>query len=134
VLLLTALALGAAPAGAQLADATDAGYRREVYQYPRTLHPDPFRPLPAGRVAEASSVEELVLRGVVHAADPRHSVAILVEPISGRRIRARIGQRFGPFTVAGIQPRRVDLRVEDGGAVRLESLHLRPPSVSVDHQ
>jgi hypothetical protein len=53
------------------------------------------------------------------------SVAILVERGSNRRIRARIGERVGAITVVAIQPRRVDVVIEDFGVVRRESLYLK---------
>jgi hypothetical protein len=99
-------------------------YRREVYEYRRGGRPDPFRPL-FGNAETGLRPEELVLRGVIHHPDPRQSVAILIERSTGRRIRARVGERIGEVRVIAIQPRSVDLLVGDSGATRRFSLHLK---------
>lgn len=122
--LLVAALLPAAPAAAQSADAGEIVYRREVYQYQRGVRPDPFRSL-LGSVDVGVRLEDLTLRGIVYNPDPRESVAILVESGTDRRIRARVGERVGAITVLAIQPRQVDLVVEDFGVPRRESLYLK---------
>jgi hypothetical protein len=123
VLLLASL-LPLSPAAAQSAATNEISYRREVYQYERGFRPDPFRSL-LGNVDVGVRVEDLALRGIVFNSNPRESVAILVERGSNRRIRARIGERVGAITVVAIQPRRVDVVIEDFGVVRRESLYLK---------
>jgi hypothetical protein len=122
--LLAAALCAAAPATAQERASTELIYRREVYQYHRSTRSDPFRSL-LGSVDLSVRFENLSLRGIVYNADPRESVAILVENGSNRRIRARVGERVGPISVVAIQPRRVDLVIEDFGVPRRESLYLK---------
>jgi len=114
----------AAPAAAQSNGTDEIIYRREVFQYQRGVRPDPFRSL-LGSVDLGVRIEDLSLRGIVFHENPRESVAILVENGTSRRIRARIGQRIGGITIVGIQPRRVDVVVEDFGVPRRESLYLK---------
>jgi hypothetical protein len=123
--LLVAGALSAAaPAAAQERGSAEIMYRREVFQYQRTVRPDPFRTL-LGSVDLSVRFENLALRGIVHNSDPRESVAILVDGGSNRRVRARVGERIGAITVLAIHPRRVDLVIEDFGVPRRESLYLK---------
>jgi hypothetical protein len=125
--LLLCAAAPALPAAAQSNGSEEIIYRREVFQYQRGVRPDPFRSL-LGSVDLGVRIEDLTLRGVVHHENPRESVAILVENGSNRRIRARIGERVGAITIVGIQPRRVDVVVEDFGVPRRESLYLKVES------
>jgi hypothetical protein len=115
------------PLAAQQPDPARTEYQREVFEYPRASHPDPFRSRssPVGATPRIQEAPLLLLRGIVYATDPRESVAILVEAGSNRRVRARIGDRVGAVTVVGIHPRRVDLLVEEPGARRRVSLHLK---------
>jgi hypothetical protein len=124
------LAAAAVPAAAQEASAaSESGevpliYRREVFQYQRSARPDPFRSLL--KTADLGvRFEDLTLLGVIHNSDPRQSVAIL--SVTGRpdRLRARTGERLGGITVVSIQPRRVDLLVEEFGVPRREALVLK---------
>ncbi len=122
---LIAAALGiAAPADAQQSADSVLVYRREVYRYAQTARPDPFRSLL--RAADLGlRFEDLRLKGVVYDPDPQRSVAIFGVEGSERRIRARPGDRLGGMSVVAIQPRRVDLLVDDLGVARRESLLLK---------
>jgi hypothetical protein len=123
-LLVVGALSAAAPAAAQERGSAEIMYRREVFQYQRTVRPDPFRTL-LGSVDLSVRFENLVLRGIVYNSDPRESVAILVDSGSNRRVRARVGERIGAITVLAIHPRRVDLVIEDFGVPRRESLYLK---------
>jgi len=122
--LLLCAAAPAMPAEAQSSGSDEIIYRREVFQYQRGVRPDPFRSL-LGSADLGVRIEDLSLRGIVHHENPRESVAILVENGTNRRIRARIGQRIGVITIVGIQPRRVDVVIEDFGVPRRESLYMK---------
>jgi hypothetical protein len=107
---------------AQDAASSEAESRREVYEYSAGGR-DPFRkPWRSADIGRASV--ELRLRGVMYSEDPHQSVAVL-EEASGRRFRARVGQRVGGVTVIAILPRRVDLLITEAGAPRRQSLYLR---------
>lgn len=145
---------GAPPAGAAPAAAGAAGapaampdpaivYRREVFSYDRRGRPDPFRPLmSAGDLG--IRLEDLRLRGVVYNPNPRLSVAVFAQADTGSSIRLRVGQRYGNLTVLAIQPRRVDVRVDEFGQSRVQSIPLRrqpfvpqneaPPPAAVPQQ
>ena len=99
-------------------------YRREVFHYPRAGRPDPFRSL-LGAMETGVRAENLVLRGVVFSPDPGGSFAVVTEGGSNRAMRLRVGQRLGNVQVVAIQPRRVDLVIQDLGGSRRESLVLR---------
>lgn len=128
---------GAAAGPAAAADATSAVtadpatiYRREVFVYDRRGRPDPFRPLVS--IGELGiRLEDLQLRGIVYNADPRRSVAVFTHADTAQSLRMRVGQRFGNVTVAAIQPRRVDVRVDEFGTSRMESLVLTRPTAGV---
>ena len=119
---------GTAPAAAAGAPSAmpDAAtvYRREVFAYDRRGRPDPFRPLmSAGDLG--IRLEDLRLRGVVYNPNPRLSVAVFAQADTGSSIRLRVGQRYGNLTVMAIQPRRVDVRVDEFGQSRVQSIPLR---------
>lgn len=127
LLALAAAALFAAappPAAAQSPADSALVYRREVFGYPGRGRPDPFRSLL--RSAEMGlRFENLVLRGILYNADPALSVAVFSELGSERRIRVRVGQRVGGIRVTAIQPRRVDLLVEEFGVARREVVEIK---------
>jgi type II secretory pathway component PulC len=99
-------------------------YQREIFRYPRSGRPDPFRSL-LGAVETGVRAENLVLRGIVHSSDPGASFAVVTEGGSNRAMRLRVGQRLGNVQVVAIYPRRVDLVIQDLRGARRESLVLR---------
>lgn len=104
-------------------------YQREVFRYDRSGRPDPFRSLLTAEEL-GYRVEDMQLTGVIFSPDARRSVAVLSDAVSGRRFRLRVGERIGGITVTSIQPRRVDLVVNEFGVVRRESLQLKRPEPS----
>jgi type II secretory pathway component PulC len=99
-------------------------YQREIFRYPRSGRPDPFRSL-LGAVEAGVRAENLLLRGIVYSPDRGASFAVLTEGGSNRAMRLRVGQRLGNVQVVAIYPRRVDLVIQDLGGARRESLVLR---------
>jgi hypothetical protein len=110
----------AAPAPAAL-PAADV-YRREVFRYQRAGRPDPFQPLLTA--AELGfRVEDLRLTAIIYSPAGR-SVAVFAAGDSARRYRLRQGQRLGTMTVIRIYPQRVDVRVDEFGGSRMQSVPL----------
>lgn len=108
----------AAPAALPTAEV----YRREVFRYQRGGRPDPFVPLLTA--AELGfRVEDLRLTAIIYSPAGR-SVAVFAEGDSARRYRLRQGQRLGTMTVLRILPQRVDVRVDEFGGSRLQSIPL----------
>lgn len=104
--------------------AQDVVYRREVFRYPRGNRPDPFRPLVGASSEVAARSTDLALRGIVFSPDRGAAVAVVVDRATNRTYRLRVGQRLGPVTVLSIQPRQVQLQVQEVGATRREVLTL----------
>ncbi|HYH83211.1 MAG TPA: hypothetical protein VEX86_25670 [Longimicrobium sp.] len=135
------LALAAAPLFAQVpaAPAPPAGalaaaspatlpagdvYRREVFRYQRGGRPDPFTPLLTA--AELGfRVEDLRLTSIIYSPDGARSIAVFAEGDSARRYRLHQGQRLGTMTVVRIWPQRVDVRVDEFGGSRLQTVLLQ---------
>jgi hypothetical protein len=139
------LALGAAPLAAQAPAAAAAGtppagrvaaatpamtlpagdvYRREVFRYIRGGRPDPFSPLLTA--AELGfRVEDLRLTSIIFSPDGRRSIAVFAEGDSARRYRLHQGQRLGTMTVLRIWPQKVDVRVDEFGGSRLQTVLLQ---------
>ena len=113
----------AAPAaGAAALPAADV-YRREVFRYQRGGRPDPFSPLLTA--AELGfRVEDLRLTAIIFSPSGNRSVAVFAEGDSARRYRLHQGQRLGTMTVLRILPNRVDVRVDEFGGSRLQSIPL----------
>jgi hypothetical protein len=111
------------PAAAAAAD-TGLVYRREVFDYQPVGRPDPFRPL-LSAADMGVRVEDLRLTAVVYNPNPRLSVAVFARGDASSSLRVRVGQRLGNMTVIGIYPRRVDVRVEEFGVGRVQSLTLK---------
>lgn len=108
----------------QAAELSQGGvYRREVFRYQRAGRPDPFRPL-AGTTEVAARSADLALRGVVLGANRGGAVAIILDRATNRTHRLRVGQRLGSATVVAIEPRQVQLVVQDVGTTRREVLVL----------
>jgi hypothetical protein len=131
------LALAAVPAAAQAparpvstAPAAPAAslpaadvYRREVFRYQRGGRPDPFQPLLTA--AELGfRVEDLRLTAIIYSPAGNRSVAVFATGDSARRYRLRQGQRLGTMTVLRIMPQRVDVRVDEFGGSRMQSIPL----------
>ena len=131
---LFAAALFAAPLAAQAparpaaaeaaaAEAPDV-YRREVFTYQRGGRPDPFQPLLTSADL-GFRFEDLRLTSVVYSPNPRMALAVFTDADTVRRYRLRPGQRLGNVTVLRIYPQRVDVRVDEFGSTRLETIQLR---------
>jgi len=99
-------------------------YEREVFRYQRGGRPDPFQALLTA--AELGfRVEDLRLTSIVYSPTPRLSLAVFAEGDSARRYRLRTGQRLGTMTVLRIYPQRVDVRIDEFGGSRVETIQLR---------
>jgi hypothetical protein len=96
-------------------------YRREVFSYPGSGRPDPFRSLLKGGEMGVR-LEDLTLQGVVHHEDPSQSVAVLVQKGNPRRIQVKVGERIGTIRIVSISRDRVNVAVEELGMVRRETL------------
>ena len=121
------------PAAARPAESPPAGaaaptgvevYRREVCAYQRGGRPDPFQPLLTAADL-GFRVEDLRLTGIVYSPNPSQSVAVVAEADSARRYRLKVGQRLGSMTVLRIYPQRVDVRVDEFGSSRMETIQVR---------
>ena len=122
--LLFLLAGSALPAAAQDSSGGPVVYRREVFQYQRAGRPDPFRSL-LNSADLGVRFEDITLLGVIHSPNPNQSVAILSVTGQEGRVRARVGSRIGNITIAAIQPRRIDVLINEFGVARRESLQLK---------
>ena len=115
----------AAPAPAARPTALPASevYRREVFRYQRGGRPDPFQALLTA--AELGfRVEDLRLTAIIYSPAGNRSVAVFAEGDSARRYRLRQGQKLGTMTVLRILPQRVDVRVDEFGGSRLQTIPL----------
>jgi hypothetical protein len=113
----------AAPAAAPTALPASEVYRREVFRYQRGGRPDPFQALLTA--AELGfRVEDLRLTAIIYSPAGNRSVAVFAEGDSARRYRLRQGQRLGTMTVLRILPQRVDVRVDEFGGSRLQTIPL----------
>lgn len=125
---LAAAALGSVAVAQSVASgpsgSDEAVYEREIFRYPRSGRPDPFRSL-LGAVETGVRAENLNLRGIVYSSDAGASFAVVTEGGSNRAMRLRVGQRLGNVQVVAIHPRRVDLVIQDLRGARRESLVLR---------
>ena len=128
LLLAAALLAAAEPAAAQSPADSFSVYRREVFRYDRRGRPDPFRPLLTA-VDLGFRVDELRLVGIVYNPNPRQALAVFAPNDSSPRLRLRVGQRVGNITVTQIQQRAVQVRVDELGTSRVETITLRryPP-------
>ena len=121
---IAAICLMALPAPGQTGGDATVIYEREVFQYPASGRPDPFRSL-VNDAELGIRVEDLTLRGIVYHSDPSQSVAVLSQAGSERRIRARVGERVGSLRILAIYPDRVELVVEELGVARRETLRIQ---------
>ncbi|HYH81655.1 MAG TPA: hypothetical protein VEX86_17750 [Longimicrobium sp.] len=126
--LLAAAPLAAqAPAAAAPAPTAATGvdvYRREVFRYQRGGRPDPFQPLLTAADL-GFRAEDLRLTSVVFSPNSRLSLAVFAEANTPRRHRLKVGQRVGNMTVARIYPQRVDVRIDEFGGTRTETIQLQ---------
>lgn len=117
------VAAAGAPSSSTALPAGDV-YRREVFRYLRGGRPDPFSPLLTA--AELGfRVEDLRLTSIIFSPDARRSIAVFAEGDSARRYRLHQGQRLGTMTVLRIWPQRVDVRVDEFGGSRLQTILLQ---------
>ncbi|HEX6748018.1 MAG TPA: hypothetical protein VF092_12060, partial [Longimicrobium sp.] len=121
-----AASAGQAAAPAAPAATLPAGdvYRREVFRYQRGGRPDPFQALLTAADL-GFRVEDLRLTAIIYSPDARRSVAVFAEGDSARRYRMHQGQRLGTMTVTRIWPQRVDVRVDEFGGSRLQTILLQ---------
>lgn len=111
---------------AQASGAPPVVYRREVFLYPRSGRPDPFRSLVTPEEL-GYRVQDVQLTGVIYSPNSRLSVAVLSETATKKRFRLHVGERIGGITVAAIYPRRVDVVINEFGVIRRETLQLHRP-------
>jgi hypothetical protein len=99
-------------------------YRREVFRYQRGGRPDPFAPL-LSSADMGFRVEDLRLTSIVYSPTPGRSFAVFADADTTRRYRLHPGQRLGTMTVVRIYPQRVDVRVDEFGSSRVETILLK---------
>lgn len=107
-------------------------YEREVFHYLVEGRRDPFRSLLYANEL-GMPFEDLELRGVLYHPDPDRSVAVITVRGSEQRFQTRIGDRVGTLHILAILPDRVEVAVEELGAVRRESMRLRVPDARGSH-
>lgn len=121
--------LAAAPAAAQQPTPPDSAgeprlvFDREVFSYSAGGRRDPFRPLTASE--DGPLFEELRLRMIVFARDPRESL-VMVQDATDKVHRLRRGDRVGNATVVDIGRTRVLFSVNEFGVYRQGVLELKP--------
>ncbi len=98
-------------------------YEREVYTYGGIGRRDPFRPLTDDEES-GPRFEELTLQGIIYSDAPGKSLALLND-VSDRVHRARVGDVLGDSRVLEITPDRVVFAVNNFGNVRQEMLELK---------
>lgn len=98
-------------------------YEREVFDYPSMGRRNPFRPLNAGERI-GPQFEDLQLNGVLYAPETG-SVAALTDQKSGKRYRAREGDRLGEIRVVQIRPDEVVFLITSYGINRREVLRVK---------
>lgn len=127
--LVVAAVLCAAPVAAQQPTAPDSTgepqlvFDREVFSYSAGGRRDPFRPLTASE--DGPLFEELRLRMIVFARDPRESL-VMVQDAADKIHRLRRGDRVGNATVVDIGRTRVLFSVNEFGVYRQGVLELKP--------
>jgi len=117
-------AAASAPVAAAPSAASVDVYRREVFRYQRGGRPDPFQALLTAADL-GFRVEDLRLTSVVFSPNSRLSLAVFAETNGARRHRLKVGQRVGNMTVARIYPQRVDVRIDEFGGSRTETIQLQ---------
>lgn len=98
-------------------------YRREVFDYPVDELRDPFRPVSA-RQQTGPRLEDLTLTGIIHSPETG-SVAVLVNPNTGRRYQLREGDEIGGARLLEITETRAVFRVDAFGFDRRTVLRLQ---------
>lgn len=97
-------------------------YRREVFRYPTGTRRDPFSPL-TGMQTSGPRLEDLQLTGVLFSRGSG-SVAVLLDPESGRRYKLRTGDRIGQARLVEIGAGRAVFVVDAFGFDRRTVLRL----------
>lgn len=116
------LALAAGPVSGQTPSETDRVYQREIFDYPSLGRRDPFRALNEGEQI-GPRFEDLTVAGVLY--NPAvGSVATLTDQKTGKRYRAREGDRFGEIRIAAIRAQEVDFVITSFGISRRETLRV----------
>lgn len=112
-------------AGAARAAVPDSSvvYRREVFDYPAEELRDPFRPVSA-RQQTGPRLEDLTLTGIIFSPGTG-SVAVLVNPNTGRRYQLRVGDEIGGARLLEITETRAVFRVDAFGFDRRTVLRLQ---------
>ena len=117
-----ALALLAEPVSAQAPAESDRVYEREVFDYPSLGRRNPFRALNQGEQI-GPRFDDLTLNGVLY--NPAvGSVATLTDHKTGKRYRAREGDRLGEIRVTAIRAQEVDFVITSFGISRRETLRV----------
>lgn len=120
-----------APSRSPVGSGPEIVYRREVFDYAQGGRRDPFRSL-LGTAELGVRLEDLTLVGVVYNPNSRGSLAVFLDNSTQRRIRLRTGERVGGVTVTAIYPRRADVRADEFGVSRSETLYLQARSKQAD--
>ncbi|HEU4456575.1 MAG TPA: hypothetical protein VFR81_26140 [Longimicrobium sp.] len=117
----------AAPAPVAAGPAATTGvdvYRREVFRYQRGGRPDPFQALLTAADL-GFRVEDLRLTSIVYSPNAQLSLAVFAEANGAKRHRMKVGQRLGTMTVVRIYPQRVDVRIDEFGGSRTQTVQLQ---------
>lgn len=117
-----ALTLLAEPVSAQAPAESGGVYEREVFDYPSLGRRNPFRALNQGEQI-GPRFDDLMLSGVLY--NPAMgSVATLTDQKTGKRYRAREGDRLGDIRITAIRAREVDFLITSFGISRRETLRV----------
>ncbi len=100
---------------------------RESFGYPGDGRRDPFASLIAtGDIRPM--LEDLKLTGVIVAANPANSMAMMKDISTNEIYKARIGSVFGRIRVTAIRPGEVSLAVDEFGFTRQALLTMNAPT------
>ncbi len=117
-----ALALPAEPVSAQAPAESGRVYEREIFDYPSLGRRNPFHALNKGEQI-GPRFDDLTLAGVLY--NPAvGSVATLTDEKTGKRYRAREGDRLGEIRIAAIRAKEVDFVITSFGISRRETLRV----------
>jgi hypothetical protein len=115
-------ALLAEPVSAQAPAESEGVYQREIFDYPSLGRRNPFRGLNQGEQI-GPRFDDLRLSGVLY--NPAvGSVATLTDQKTGKRYRAREGDRLGEIRIAAIRPQEADFVITSFGISRRETLRV----------
>ncbi len=124
-------AVATPPGGVEQAE---LAFEREVFVYPTFTRRNPFQTLLAGADA-GPRWETMRLEGILHDADPQHSIAIVSSgranapggndsARAGQTARLRVGQRWGNIRVLAIHPDNILIEVEEFGLTEQRTMRL----------